>query len=69
MAALQQRLLDFAKPQNLGMIFPMDTGLTLTERSQVRQIAKEICDPDFDRDIPPWLRKDRLPCVLTSIVL
>jgi hypothetical protein len=66
MAALQQRLLDFAKPQNLGMIFPMDTGLTLTERSQVRQIAKEICDPDFDRDIPPWLRKDRLPCVLTS---
>ena len=59
MAVLQQQLLDFARPSNLGKIFPMDTGLTLAERSQVRDICREICDPDFHRDIPPRLQKDR----------
>jgi hypothetical protein len=63
MAMLQQQLLDFAKPSNLGKIFPMDTCLTREERSQVRDICREICDPDFKRDIPPWLQKDRVPCV------
>lgn len=42
-------------------VFPMDTALTLTERSQVRMICREICDPEFDRLIPALLRADREP--------
>lgn len=66
MAILQQQLLDFANPSNLGKTFPMDTGLTREERSQVREICREICDPDFKRDIPPRLQKDRIPCASYS---
>ena len=42
-------------------VFPMDTALTLTERSQVRMICREICDPEFNRMIPASLKADRAP--------
>ena len=61
MRKLQDQLLAFAHPKNLGKIYPMDVGLTLAERSQIRMICREINIHDYDRPIPPWLREGRKP--------
>ena len=61
MRKLQEQLLAFAHPKNLGKIYPMDVSLTLAERSQIRMICREINIPDYDRPIPPWLKETRKP--------